>query len=190
MEILVDLSCMKPSVDLSHYPGSANPGDGRGLSSVGRRNCLPSPIGRMCGPGSASAADTGLRQTRNARQAVSTDIGVLNEQPLHAALKQWYAQPNGRTEAAVDGFVVDVVCGRGGFIRGLLIEIQVGNFSSIKRKVRRLTEEHALRLVYPIPREKWLLKMPKREGGEVERRKSPKHGRVEEVFKELVSFPA
>jgi hypothetical protein len=126
----------------------------------------------------------------------SPAIGVLNEQPLHAALKQWYAQPDGRTEVAVDGFVVDVVRGRNPFARredlarGLLIEIQIGNFSSIKRKMRQLTEHHALRLVYPIPREKWLLKMPKREGGEVERRKSPKRGRVEEMFKELVSFPA
>ncbi|MEA3339191.1 MAG: hypothetical protein U9R15_04425 [Chloroflexota bacterium] len=110
-------------------------------------------------------------------------IGVLNEQPLHAALKQWYVRPEGRIEVTVDGFVVDVVRD------GLLIEIQVGNFSSIRRKVRRLTEQHPLRLVYPVPREKWLLKMPKREGGEVERRKSPKRGRVEEVFKELVSFP-
>jgi hypothetical protein len=120
----------------------------------------------------------------------SPAIGVLNEQPLHAALKRWYARPDGRTEVAVDGFVIDVARGRRGFARDLLIEIQVGNFSSIKRKVRQLTEHHALRLVYPIPREKWLLKMPKREGGEVERRKSPKRGRVEEMFKELVSFPA
>jgi hypothetical protein len=131
----------------------------------------------------------------------SPAIGVLNEQPLHAALKRWYARPDGRTEVAVDGFVVDVVRGRNpfaqreGLARGLLIEIQVGNFSSIKRKVRQLTEHHALRLVYPIPREKWLLKMPKQEGGEVERRKSPKRGRLaessaEEVFKELVGFPA
>jgi hypothetical protein len=120
----------------------------------------------------------------------SPAIGVLNEQPLHAALKRWYARPDGRTEVAVDGFVIDVARGRRGFARDLLIEIQVGNFSSIKRKVRQLTEHHALRLVYPIPREKWLLKMPKRKGGEVERRKSPKRGRVEEMFKELVSFPA
>lgn len=111
-------------------------------------------------------------------------IGVLNEQPLHAALKQWYAQPEGQIEVAVDGFVVDVIRD------GLLIEIQVGNFFSVKRKMMRLTEQHPLRLVYPIPREKWLLKMPRRKGGEVERRKSPKRGRVEEVFEELVSFPA
>ncbi|MGC9320562.1 MAG: hypothetical protein ACP5KN_21185 [Armatimonadota bacterium] len=114
----------------------------------------------------------------------SPTIGVLNEQPLHAALKQWYAQPEGLVEVTVDGFVVDVLRD------DLLIEIQVGNFSSIKQKMRRLTEHHPVRLVYPIPREKWLIKMPRRKGGAVERRKSPKRGRVEEVFKELVSFPA
>lgn len=119
----------------------------------------------------------------NTNEARATDIGVLNEQPLHAALKRWYAQPEGQVEVAVDGFIVDVVRD------GLLVEIQVGNFSSVKRKMVQLTEHHSLRLVYPIPREKWLLKMSRRQGGEVERRKSPKRGRVEELFKELVSFP-
>jgi hypothetical protein len=113
-----------------------------------------------------------------------SSIGVLNEQPLHAALKQWYARPGGQVEVAVDGFVIDVVRD------GLLIEVQVGNFSAIKRKMTRLTQHRPLRLVYPIPREKWLIKKPKQEGGQTERRKSPKRGRLEEVFKELVSFPA
>lgn len=111
-------------------------------------------------------------------------IGVLNEQPLHAALKRWYAGPDGEFEVTVDGFVIDVVRD------GLLIEIQVGNFSSIKRKLKRLVKDHPLRLVYPIPREKWLLKHHPGAEGEIERRKSPKRGRVEEVFPELVSFPA
>ncbi len=119
-----------------------------------------------------------------AEDPIPHTIGLLNEQPLHAALKRWYAQSGGRLEVPVEGYVVDVVRD------GLLIEIQTGNFFSIKQKMRSLTEHHPMRLVYPIPREKWLLKMPRPEGGEIERRKSPKRGRVEEVFKELVSFPA
>jgi len=113
----------------------------------------------------------------------STDIGLLNEQPLHAALKQWYARPGAQLEVEVEGFIVDVM------LDGLLIEVQTGNFSAVKRKLRYLVDRRRLRLVYPIPREKWLLKLPKEAGGETERRKSPKRGRVEEVFKELVSFP-
>lgn len=115
-------------------------------------------------------------------------IGTINEQPLHAALKQWYAGANGQTEVTVDGFVIDVIRGQENSADELLIEIQTGNFSSIKRKLRHLTERHAVRLVYPVPRQKWLVK--RRDGEVVDRRKSPKRGRVEEVFKELVSFPA
>jgi hypothetical protein len=113
----------------------------------------------------------------------STPIGTLNEQPLHAALKQRYALPGSRLEAEVDGFVVDVAR------ENLLVEIQTGNFSSIKQKITHLSEHHPLLLVYPIPRERWLLKLPREPGGEPRRRKSPKRGRVEEIFKELVSFP-
>lgn len=115
--------------------------------------------------------------------ATSTDIGMLNEQPLHAALKAYYATNGAAREVDVDGYVVDVVQD------DLLVEIQTSNFSSIKSKVISLAERHPLRLVYPIPREKWLIKLPKKKGGRTKRRKSPKHGRVEEVFKELVSFP-
>ncbi|MGD2148352.1 MAG: hypothetical protein PVH41_16790 [Anaerolineae bacterium] len=110
-------------------------------------------------------------------------IGLLNEQPLHAALKSWYGKEGARFEVQVDGFVVDIIQG------DLLVEIQTGNFSALKEKVRAIVRDHRLRLVYPIAREKWLLKLPEEPGGETRRRKSPRRGRVEEVFKELVSFP-
>ncbi len=57
-------------------------------------------------------------------------IGLLNEKPLHASLKEWYAQPGDRFEQPVDGYVVDVVR------EGLLLEIQTANFSSIKTKMK------------------------------------------------------
>ncbi len=117
------------------------------------------------------------------RKSSSSIIGVLNEQPLHAALKRRYASPGAALEVSVDGFVIDVVRG------DLLLEIQTGSFSVVKEKMARLATRHPLRLIYPIAREKWLLKLPKQKGGETKRRKSPKRGRLEEVFKELVSFP-
>ena len=46
-----------------------------------------------------------------------------------------------------------------------------------------------MRLVYPITYEKWLIKLPKDGKGKSTRRKSPKRGRVEELFYEMVSFP-
>ena len=114
-------------------------------------------------------------------------IGELNEQPLHAALKACYARPGDQIETSVDGghrgYVIDLVRG------DLLIEIQTGNFSSIKRKLNDLVKQYPVRLIYPIAAEKWLLKLPKQGWDEPRRRKSPKRGRVEAVFAELVSFP-
>jgi hypothetical protein len=113
-----------------------------------------------------------------------SDIGILNEKPLHAALKEWYARPGDRFEVSVDGFVVDIVRG------DLLIEVQTGSFAAIKRKLHALAINHVLRLVYPIAREKWILRMPAN-GKDIplSRRRSPKRGAMEQVFKELVSFP-
>jgi hypothetical protein len=110
-------------------------------------------------------------------------IGQLNEQPLHAALKAYYAQPVAQTEVLVDGYLIDVLR------EGELIEIQTGNFSTIKPKLTELTKYHPVRLVYPIAVEKWILKYPQMEGEDIQRRKSPKRGRSVEVFSELVSFP-
>jgi len=112
-----------------------------------------------------------------------SSIGLLNEQPLHAALKSWYGKDGARFEVQIDGFVVDIVQG------DLLVEVQTGSFSALKEKVRAIVRDHRLRVVYPIAREKWLLKLPKKRGGKIRRRKSPRRGCVEEVFKELVSFP-
>ncbi|MBN1810654.1 MAG: hypothetical protein JXA14_02340 [Anaerolineae bacterium] len=117
-------------------------------------------------------------------QEASHEIGTLNEKSLHAALKEWYAQPGDQFEVFVDGFVVDIVRG------DLLIEIQTGNFSSIKRKMRALVRDHPVRLVYPIAREKWIVRLARDgSGGILGRRKSPKRGALEYVFGELVSFP-
>jgi hypothetical protein len=111
------------------------------------------------------------------------EIGTLNEGPLHAALKAWYARPGDRLEVPVDGFVVDIVRGE------LLIEIQTAGFSAIRQKLNSLTAAHPVRLVYPIAREKWIVKLAKDGQGRLSRRKSPKRGAFEHLFGELVSLP-
>ena len=116
-------------------------------------------------------------------QKTSRKIGTLNERPLHEALKQWYARSNDMFEVSVDGFVVDIVHD------DLLVEIQTRNFGAIKRKLEKLLAHHQVRLVYPIPYEKWIIKQPYDEDGPVSRRKSTKRGGFEYVFDELVSFP-
>lgn len=112
-----------------------------------------------------------------------TTIGSLNERPLHAALKEWYRRENDQVEAAVGGFVVDLVRD------GLLIEIQTGGFSSIRRKLDRLLDSHPMRLVHPVAAEKWIIKLDA-DGREVSRRRSPKRGIAADVCGELVAFPS
>jgi hypothetical protein len=110
-------------------------------------------------------------------------IGLLNEKPLHASLKQWYARPGDQLEVTVDGFVIDIVRD------DLLIEIQTRNFAAIKSKLTRLVRFHRVRLVYPIVQEKWIVRSATRDGKGAIRRKSPKKGRMEDLFRELVSIP-
>jgi hypothetical protein len=110
-------------------------------------------------------------------------IGLLNEKPLHASLKQWYARPGDRFEVPVDGFVIDIVRD------DLLIEIQTRNFASLKSKLTKLACSHSVRLVYPILQEKWIVRLATDNRGGTIRRKSPKRGRLEDLFWELVSIP-
>jgi len=113
----------------------------------------------------------------------SNAIGELNEQPLHAALKNVYAGDTGLQEVRVRGFIVDV------FRDGECIEIQTGNFSGIREKLSKLVRTNHLRLVFPIVIEKWLLKLPRRPGDKAERRKSPKKETLYHLFNEFVAFP-
>ncbi|MGD8506344.1 MAG: hypothetical protein PVF15_06735 [Candidatus Bathyarchaeota archaeon] len=106
----------------------------------------------------------------------------MNEHSLHSAIKGWYSVPGDKSEVKVDDFIIDIA--RGAF----LIEIQTGNFSAVKRKLTTLVKNHAVRLVYPIPERKWIVRVT--ETGEiVSRRKSPRKGRPVDLFYELVSIP-
>jgi hypothetical protein len=114
----------------------------------------------------------------------SQGISTLNEKPLHEALKKWYAQPGDQFETPVEGSVIDIVRG------DLLIEIQTRSFAAIRRKLEKLTANHPVRLVYPIPGEKWIIKPVENNTDPVSRRRSPKRGSFVHVFEELVSLPA
>lgn len=112
------------------------------------------------------------------------NIGSLKEKTLHAQLKQFYCEAGGRTEVLIDGYIVDVLNG------DRIVEIQTGSFSAIRTKLKRLLENHSVRLVYPIAGERWLLTPGNEEEDELIRRKSPKKENLYEIFGELVSFPS
>ena len=106
-------------------------------------------------------------------------IGTLKETSLHAALKEHYARAGDRLEVPVEGYLIDIDRGTE------LIEIQTGNFSALKPKLEILLDDYQLRIVHPIARERWIRRLSL-DGEVLARRKSPKRGRVEEIFNELV----
>lgn len=110
-------------------------------------------------------------------------IGTLNEKPLHKALKEWYGEPTDHFEVEVDGYIVDIKRGE------LLIEIQSKNVYKLKRKISELTQHYQLRLLLPIPKEKWIVRLDESGTNQISRRKSPKRCSFLDLFSELVSIP-
>ena len=109
-------------------------------------------------------------------------IGNLGEKSLHAALKQYLAQPGDQIEHPVGGYVVDIARD------DLLIEIQTRNFAKLKTKLNRLLNDHPFHLVHPIASARWIVRQDKT-GVQISRRKSPKKGTLLELFRELVYIP-
>jgi hypothetical protein len=110
-------------------------------------------------------------------------INTFREKSLHAALKSWYARDGDRFEVSVDGYVIDILRD------DLLIEIQTRNFASLRHKLETLLQNHSVQLVYPVPAERWIVKIDTEGGTELSRRRSPKRGKVLDVFAELVYLP-
>jgi hypothetical protein len=105
----------------------------------------------------------------------------MPESSLHQALKDRYTRTTeDRQEVAVDGYQIDVVCG------DLLVEVQTGSFTHLKAKLAGLLPQHPLLLVHPIPVDKWIVRLNGAGDRAISRRRSPRHGRVEAVFSELV----
>ena len=115
----------------------------------------------------------------------ATGFTTYREGSLHAALKARYATaiPGARVEALVDGFVVDVLG------EHEIVEIQTASFSSARRKLERLVASRRVLLVYPVPAEKWLIRVDA-DGAILSRRRSPKRGLAVDLFEDLVHLPA
>jgi len=109
-------------------------------------------------------------------------IGLLREGALHAELRAWFQRPGDRLEQPVDGFVVDLVRD------DLLVEFQTGGFFALRRKLPVLLERHCVRVVTPAAVSRHIVKVDAT-GELLSRRRSPKRGRIEDIFAELASVP-
>ena len=109
-------------------------------------------------------------------------LKIMNEYSLHSEIKRFYSLPGDHFEVKLDNYIVDILRGQ------LVIEVQTKNFSALKEKLQTLTEKHKVRLVYPLPEKKWITYITK-ENIVVNKRKSPKKGRLTDLFRELVMIP-
>jgi len=106
----------------------------------------------------------------------------MNEYSLHSAIKEWYSLPRDKFEVKISQYVADIIRG------DLIVEIQTMNFSAIKKKLENLVQKYKVRLVYPIAERKCIVHIDK-SGEVVSRRKSPRQGKLTDLFRELVRVP-
>ncbi|MCG8448967.1 MAG: hypothetical protein MI725_05235 [Pirellulales bacterium] len=104
------------------------------------------------------------------------------ETSLHRQLKAHYAADSSQQEVALAGYRIDAVR------NGALIEIQHGSLAAIRDKIADLLEGHRVTVVKPIVALKHLVKLDRRSGDFVERRRSPKRRGLLDLFDELVYF--
>ncbi len=107
-------------------------------------------------------------------------IGTYNETSIHRDLKLYYSNDPHSYERRVNGYIVDVLD------NDSIVEIQTGNFGSIRKKLETLLGTHKVRLVHPIAKTKHIIKIANKTNIPVSKRRSPKKGSVYSVFKELL----
>jgi hypothetical protein len=110
-------------------------------------------------------------------------IGTKNESSLHRALK--FRCSEGRIiEEKCGGYICDTLGPD-----GEAVEIQTGDFGSLKKKLPDLAARGKVRLVYPVLVNK-TLELYDTDGKLLYRKKSPRKGTIWDIFRELVYAPA
>lgn len=110
---------------------------------------------------------------------MNTSIGTQRESSLHAQLKQLYACPGDIHEGIIEGMIVDIVRG------DKVIEIQTGHFGALKNKLEKLLNMREVQIVYPLPKRRRIMRIAIT-GEALSKRLSPKIGRIEDIFTEMV----
>ncbi len=106
-------------------------------------------------------------------------IGTLGEKTVHAILKNYYEPNEDNHEIPIENYVADIYSG------GEIIEIQTRQFNRMRDKLATFLPLYPVTIIYPIPREKWLIWIDEESGELSQKRKSPKKGNAYTVFPEL-----
>ncbi len=110
-------------------------------------------------------------------------IGTEKESALHEALKKSYAGEDGVVEAEVGRYVCDALRAD-----GVMVEVQTGSFGPLKLKAEALAASGPVRIIHPIPAERFIEVWDKG-GSLIRRRRSPRKGSPWDLFASLVYAP-
>lgn len=106
-------------------------------------------------------------------------IGTYGEKTVHAIFKNYYEPDEDKQEIPIDRYVADIYNGQE------IIEIQTRQFNRMRDKLTAFLPLYPVTIVYPIPREKWLIWIDEESGELSNKRKSPKKGNLYQAFIEL-----
>ena len=106
-------------------------------------------------------------------------IGTLSEKTVHAILKNYYEPDEDRQEIPIENYVADI------YSDGEIIEIQTRHFNKLRDKLQTFLSLYPVTVVYPIPREKWLIWVDEESGELSKKRKSPAKGNPYVAFVEI-----
>lgn len=106
-------------------------------------------------------------------------IGTLSEKTVHAILKNYYEPNEEKQEIPIENYVADI------FSDGEIMEIQTRQFNKMRNKLSAFLPLYPVTIVYPIPREKWIIWIDEESGELSQKRKSPAKGNVYLAFIEL-----
>jgi hypothetical protein len=120
-----------------------------------------------------------MTEHKNTNNKKRTGIGTLNENSLHADIIHSIAQDGDQLEAELNGFFIDILR------KDKAIEVQTRNLGKLSRKVLSLAMTIPVEIVYPISETKLITKI-NRDGKITSQRKSPKRGKITDIFDELV----
>ena len=106
-------------------------------------------------------------------------IGTLSEKTVHAILKNYYEPDEDKQEIPIENFVADI------YADGEIVEIQTRQFNKMREKLKCFLPLYPVTIVYPIPREKWIIWIDEETGSLSQRHKSPVKGNPYIAFPEL-----
>ncbi len=111
---------------------------------------------------------------------VDNGVGTLSEKYLHALLKNYYEPDTQFHEVKIERFTADICRGNE------IIEIQTRQLNRLREKLEAyMLLGYNVKVVYPIPRQRWLVWVDNETGETTKRRKSPRVGNFFSSFFEL-----